>query len=75
MKFRKQELNADKEAVRLNAASSFLTMDMQPTGIIFKRDNADVMNNFFINLVATSFTDIEEVLKNNSEDLNLKAVK
>ena len=50
-------------------------MAQQPAGITFKRDNADVMNNFFINMVSYSFTNIEEVLKVNAEDNNAKAVK
>lgn len=52
-----------------------MTMAMQPQGITFKRDNADVMNNFFINLVAFSYTSIEETLKANAEDNNQKAIK
>lgn len=74
-KFMKAEENAEKSATRLNAASSFLSMAMQPVGITFKRDNSDVMNNFFINIVSTSFTDIEEILRNNSDGTNEKAIK
>ena len=50
-------------------------MSAQPPGITFKRDNADVMNNFFVNIVSTSFTEIEEILKTNQEDTNGKAIK
>lgn len=52
-----------------------MTMAMQPAGVTFKRDNADVMNNFFINLVAFSYTNIEETLRTNAEDNNSKAIK
>jgi hypothetical protein len=52
-----------------------MTMAMQPQGVTFKRDNADVMNNFFINLVAFSYTNIEETLRTNAEDNNSKAIK
>jgi len=38
-------------------------MAAAPPGMIFKRDNADVMNNFFVNIVARSYTNIEEVLQ------------
>jgi hypothetical protein len=33
----------------------------------YKRDNADFMNNFFVNIIARSFTDIEEFLKAQEE--------
>lgn len=32
-------------------------------GFLFKRDNADVMNNFFINIATRSFTNIEVELR------------
>lgn len=42
---------------------------------MFKRDNADFMNNFFVSITANSFTNIEEILRNNAEDSNSKAIK
>tara|TARA_B110001450_G_C17379825_1_gene383204 strand:- start:157 stop:297 length:141 start_codon:yes stop_codon:yes gene_type:complete len=33
------------------------------------------MNNFFVNMVAYSFTNIEEILRTNAEDSNAKAIK
>ena len=39
-----------------------------PAYMVYKRDNADFMNNFFVNIVARSFTDIEEFLKQKEED-------
>lgn len=48
---------------------------MQPPGITFKRDNSDVMNNFFINLAATSYTNIEELLRASDDKDNNKAIK
>ena len=62
-KFKKQEEEQEKAELKFNAGVSFYPMTSQPAGIIFKRDNADFMNNFFINLVANSFTNIEEVLR------------
>lgn len=50
-------------------------MAMQPSGVTFKRDNADVMNNFFVSLIAFSYTNIEATLKANAEDNNSKAIK
>lgn len=42
-----------------------MPLTMQPVGITFKRDNADVMNNFFINMATHSFTNIEEIIIEN----------
>ena len=74
-KFRKQEEENEKAAIKLNAGVSFMPMTVQPAGINFKRDNADFMNNFFVNIVANSFTNIEEILRSNAEDTNAKAIK
>jgi len=65
-----QEEDAEKGALRLNAGVVFQTMGSAPNGFVFKRDNADVMNNFFVNIVARSFTEIEEIyrqLRDNKE--------
>jgi hypothetical protein len=74
-KFMKQEENAEKSKIKFNAGVTFNPMTVQPPGITFKRDNADFMNNFFVNIVANSFTNIEEILKTNAEDSNSKAIK
>lgn len=74
-KFRKQEEENEKAAIKLNAGVSFMPMTVQPAGITFKRDNADFMNNFFVNITANSFTNIEEILRSNAEDSNAKAIK
>jgi hypothetical protein len=63
-KFLKQD-ETNKGAARLNSGVSFLSKDMQPVGVTFKRDNSDVMNNFFVNIVSHSFTNIDEILLNN----------
>jgi len=33
------------------------------------------MNNFYVNIVAYSFTNIEDILRTNAEDSNSKAIK
>ena len=47
--------------------------------MVYKRDNTDVMNNFFVNIIARSFTDIEEFLiqqeENKSKDKQASALK
>jgi len=42
-------------------------MSAQPSYLTLKRDNADFMNNFFVNIIARSFTDIDEFLKSQEE--------
>lgn len=68
--------NKDEESNGLNAGVSFLTMEMQPNGLSFKRDNADFMNNFFVDIVCRSFTSIEEQQRQFREnnEANKKAV-
>lgn len=40
-----------------------------PDGAPLKRNNSDVMNNFFINYAVRCFTDIEKLIKNqNTQD-------
>ena len=50
------EINKEK----LHAAEVLLLMEKAPPGMEFKRDNIDFVNNFFISLVALSFTNILE---------------
>lgn len=52
----------DKGALKLNAGVVFLVQGSMP-GFTYKRDNADVMNNFFINITTRSFTNIEVILR------------
>jgi len=49
--------------LRLHASKVFIPMSAAPPGLTFKRDNADVMNNFFVNIVTRSYTNIEELLQ------------
>ena len=63
----------DKNGPKINAGVVFLPMTASPSGMQFKRDNADFMNNFFVNIAARSFTNIEEYLKNMYE--NSEAIK
>jgi len=51
-----------------NAGVVFLPMSACPSYLTYKRDNADFMNNFFINIIARSFTDIEDFLKQQEEN-------
>lgn len=61
--------------IRLHASRCFLTMALAPTGLIFKRDNADVMNNFFVNIVTRSYTNIEEYLQARQDNVELQKQK
>jgi hypothetical protein len=62
---RENDKKHDKSDSDMNAGISFLTMDDAPTGLRFKRNNADFMNDFFINIVARSFTNIEDISLSN----------
>ena len=42
----------------MNAGVVALLVDMAPEGMTFKRVNHDFMNNFFVNIIARSYTDI-----------------
>lgn len=64
----KREEEDKTDGPRLNAGLVLLTMDLAPHDMTFKRDNADVMNNFFINIVTRSYTNIDELLKSNTEN-------
>jgi len=65
---KKDEVEATGMASGFNAGVVFLPMTACPSYLTFKRDNADFMNNFFINIIARSFTDIEEFLKQQEEN-------
>jgi len=49
----------------------FLPFGASPTGLTFKRDNADVMNNFFVNIVTRSYTNIEEYLQARNDNVEI----
>lgn len=59
----------NKDEVKLNAGVVQLNANTAPAGYSYKRDNADVMNNFFINIVTRSFTNIEEILRNQRDNI------
>ena len=52
----------------MNSSVVFLARGTEPSGFKFRRNNADIMNNFHINLVALSFTNIREIIKNVKEN-------
>lgn len=61
--------------LRLHASMMFNPVTSAPAGIFYKRDNADVMNNFFINIVTRSYTNIEEYLLNLHENIESQKQK
>lgn len=75
----KRKLQKEEEEGRignkLNAGVVFLPKASAPPGVEFLRDNADVMNNFFIDIAARSFTDVEEVLQNQRENQEAQKTK
>jgi hypothetical protein len=70
---KKNEAEATGMAAGFNAGVVFLPMTACPSYLTFKRDNADFMNNFFINIIARSFTDIEEFLQQQEENKDQSA--
>lgn len=56
---------------RLSSGIVFLSMNQAPIGMIFQRDNIDVMNNFFINISSRAFTNIEEILENARDNIEI----
>jgi len=67
-KMTKEEEEEAEKGNGLNAGVVFQPMTAQPSYMTYKRDNADFMNNFFVNIIARSFTDIDEFLKNQEEN-------
>lgn len=41
----------------------------------FQRDNIDVMNNFFINITSRAFTNIEDILDDNRDNVEIQKTK
>lgn len=66
-----EELTVMVGALRLHASRVFLPFPSAPNGLVFKRDNADVMNNFFVNIVTRSYTNIEEYLQQRQENVEM----
>lgn len=58
----------DKSAMKLHPCEVLLTLDAAPSGMIFYRNNVDLVNNFYIDLVAKAFTNILEVINQNMEE-------
>lgn len=61
----------------MNASMSCLLPKHAPANVTFKRDCGDFMNNFWVNLVARSFTNIEEqwaLLASNQQSIHEKSV-
>ena len=59
----KKKTAEEENPMGLNAGVVFLPMTACPSYLTYKRDNADFMNNFFVNIVARSFTDFDEYIK------------
>ena len=49
--------------MKLHPAHIFIPTHLAPSGKTLYRNNQDYMNNFFIDIVARSYTDIEKVIK------------
>jgi len=58
-----EEPEQDPDQIRFHAGVVFLPLDSAPGDMQLHRDNADFMNNFYVYIVATTFTDIERVIK------------
>lgn len=60
---------------RLSAGIVFLTANQAPQGMVFQRDNIDVMNNFFIHISSRAFTNIEVILDNERDNVEIQKTK
>jgi len=64
------EANEDEDDDELKKVDGIFPIKIGPDGVPLKRNNSDVMNNFFINIACRSFTDIDKALQelaNNGE--------
>jgi len=52
----------EKGQLRLHAGVSFIPIDKAPPGIVLHRNNSDFMNNFYVSIVARTFTNIENTI-------------
>ena len=65
--------NADQKGktkdstVRLHASVVLIPLYQAPPGITLHRDNADFMNNFFVNIVTHTFTNIDQEIRERKE--------
>jgi len=55
--------DADQDDDELKKVDGVLPIIIGPDGVPLKRNNSDVMNNFFIEYAALSFTDVEAVVR------------
>ena len=59
-----REIPEDRDVgFEINAGISYLPLSDQPPGLTFKRDNADFMNNFYVDITCRAFTNIEDIHK------------
>lgn len=65
----KKEEEIDEDDDELKKVDGIFPIGIGPDGAPLKRNNSDVMNNFFINYTVRAFTNIEELMqKNNTQD-------
>ena len=69
---RYKNLDEEVDEEKLHATEVLLLQEKAPAGIKYKRDNIDYVNNFFVNIVAMSFTNIPEMQENTKEDFENK---
>lgn len=67
-KMTKEEEEEAEKGNGFNAGVVFQPMNAQPSYMTYRRDNADFMNNFYVNIIARSFTDIDEFLRLQEEN-------
>lgn len=70
-----EEQNFDEEDEETKKMDGIFPIGIGPDGVPLKRNNSDVMNNFFIEQVSKSFTDIEKVLANVASNGEMKRVE
>ena len=58
----------DKSVRNISAGKVQLFQDDAPPGITYYRDNCNLLNNLFVNIVAKSFTNIDEQIQAHLED-------
>lgn len=64
-----KSLDEEFNKEQLHAGEVFLPPESEPPGVKFRRNNIDYVNNFFVDLVAISFTNIKEMQQTNKEDV------
>lgn len=66
----------DKKKKHMCAGKVYMSLQSAPPGVTYHRDNTDVMNNFFIQIVSKSFTTIEDqtmAILENKEQIRQRA--